>query len=77
MQEVIMPKLGLTMESGTIEKWFKQVGDKVEKGEALFEVMTDKVTLEVTSDYSGVLKEIIKEEGETVPITEVVAYIEE
>ena len=45
MHEVIMPKLGLTMESGKIEKWHKKEGDKVEKGDILFEVMTDKVSL--------------------------------
>ncbi|MBC7334159.1 MAG: biotin/lipoyl-binding protein, partial [Actinobacteria bacterium] len=54
MHEVIMPKLGLTMETGKIEKWHKKEGDKVEQGDVLFEVMTDKVTLEVESYHSGV-----------------------
>jgi len=75
MHEVIMPKLGLTMESGKIEKWHKKVGDKVETGDVLFEVMTDKVSLEVESYNSGILRKIIKDEGEEVPVTEVVAYI--
>lgn len=52
MQEIIMPKLGLTMESGTIEKWHKKEGDKIEVGDILFEVLTDKVSLEVESNGS-------------------------
>ena len=75
MHEVIMPKLGLTMESGKIEKWHKKEGDKVEIGEVLFEVMTDKVTLEVESYNSGILRKILRTEGEEVPVTEVIAYI--
>lgn len=75
MHEVIMPKLGLTMESGKIEKWHKKEGDKVEIGEVLFEVMTDKVTLEVESYNPGILRKILRTEGEEVPVTEVIAYI--
>jgi len=75
MHEVIMPKLGLTMESGKMEKWHKKVGDKVETGDILFEVMTDKVSLEVESYNSGILRKILKGEGDEVPVTEVVAYI--
>ena len=75
MYEVIMPKLGLTMESGKIEKWHKKEGDKVKAGEVLFEVMTDKVTIEVESYDSGILRKILRAEGEEVPVTEVVAYI--
>ncbi len=77
MHEVIMPKLGLTMESGRIEKWHKKEGDRVEVGEVLFEVMTDKVTIEVESYNEGILLKILKSEGEEVPVTEVVAYIGE
>ncbi|MCD4670969.1 MAG: 2-oxo acid dehydrogenase subunit E2 [Actinomycetia bacterium] len=75
MHEVIMPKLGLTMESGKIEKWHKKEGDKVETGDVLFEVMTDKVSLEVESYNAGILRKILKGEGDEVPVTEVVAYI--
>ena len=75
MHEVIMPKLGLTMESGVIEKWHKKEGDKVEEGDVLFEVMTDKVSLEVEAYSSGILKKMLKKEGDDVPVTEVVAYI--
>lgn len=77
MHEVIMPKLGLTMESGKIEKWHKKEGDKVKAGEVLFEVMTDKVTIEVESYDSGILRKVLRAEGEEVPVTEVVAYIGE
>jgi pyruvate dehydrogenase E2 component (dihydrolipoamide acetyltransferase) len=77
MHDVIMPKLGLTMESGTIEKWHKKEGDKIQKGDVLFEVMTDKVTIEVESYYSGYLLKIISGEGEEVPVKGVVAYIGE
>jgi pyruvate dehydrogenase E2 component (dihydrolipoamide acetyltransferase) len=75
MHEVIMPKLGLTMETGVIEKWHKKEGDKVEAGEVLFEVMTDKVSLEVEAYNSGIVRKIIRTEGEEVPVTEVIAYI--
>jgi len=75
MHEVIMPKLGLTMESGMIEKWHKKEGEKVEQGDVLFEVMTDKVSLEVEAYNSGILRKILRGEGEEVPVTEVVAYI--
>jgi len=77
MHEVIMPKLGLTMESGVIVKWHKKEGDAVEAGDVLFEVMTDKVSLEVEAYNSGILKKIVRGEGEEVPVTEVVAYIGE
>jgi pyruvate dehydrogenase E2 component (dihydrolipoamide acetyltransferase) len=77
MYEVIMPKLGLTMETGTIEKWHKKQGDKVEAGEVLFEVMTDKVSLEVEAYNSGYLIKVLREQGEEVPVTEVIAYIGE
>jgi len=77
MHEVIMPKLGLTMESGVIEKWHKKEGDKIEKGDVLFEVMTDKVTVEVEAYDSGYLRKILVKEGEEVPVTEIVAYIGE
>ncbi|MBN2072509.1 MAG: 2-oxo acid dehydrogenase subunit E2 [Actinobacteria bacterium] len=77
MHEVIMPKLGLTMETGKIEKWIKKEGDRVEAGDVLFEVMTDKVSLEVEAYNSGILRKILRGEGEEVPVTEVVAYIGE
>lgn len=77
MYEVIMPKLGMTMEKGLIERWLKKEGDYVEKGEPLLEVMTDKVTIEVESFHNGYLKKILAKEGEEIPVTEVIAYIGE
>ncbi len=75
MIEVIMPKLGLTMEEGTIVRWLKVEGDEVEKDEVIFEVQTDKVVMEVESPASGILGRILVGEDETVPIAHVVAYI--
>jgi len=77
MHEVIMPKLGMTMEKGIVEKWLKKEGDYVKKGESLLEIMTDKVTIEVESYHTGYLKKILAEEGEEVPVTEVIAYVGE
>jgi pyruvate dehydrogenase E2 component (dihydrolipoamide acetyltransferase) len=62
--EVKLPRLGQGMESGTIVKWLKAEGDKVEKGEALYELDTDKVTQEVEAEASGVLLKIAVTEGE-------------
>jgi len=73
--EVMMPKLGLTMTEGTIEKWMKQEGDAVEKGEILFEVSTDKLTNEIEAREDGVLLKILVPEGETVDCQTPVAMI--
>src|SRR5438309_12083204 len=62
--EVKLPRLGQGMESGTIVKWLKSEGDRVEKGEALYELDTDKVTQEVEAEASGVLLQIAVSEGE-------------
>jgi pyruvate dehydrogenase E2 component (dihydrolipoamide acetyltransferase) len=70
-----MPKLGLTMEEGTIVRWLKAEGDTVEEGDVLFEVQTDKVVMEVESAASGILGRILVYEDETVPIAQAVAYI--
>ena len=72
--EVILPRLGQGMESGTIVRWLKAEGDQVEKGEPLFELDTDKVTQEVEAEASGVLLRIAVAEGE-VPVGRTVAYI--
>jgi pyruvate dehydrogenase E2 component (dihydrolipoamide acetyltransferase) len=72
--EVKLPRLGQGMEAGTITKWLKSPGDKVEKGEPLFEIDTDKVTQEVESDYAGVLLKITLESGEA-PVGQTIAYI--
>ncbi|HEX4836588.1 MAG TPA: dihydrolipoamide acetyltransferase family protein [bacterium] len=75
--EVILPKLGLTQEEGTIVRWLKSEGSRVAKGEPLFEVMTDKATLEVEAPASGVLLRILVTEGETVPVAVPIAVIGE
>jgi pyruvate dehydrogenase E2 component (dihydrolipoyllysine-residue acetyltransferase) len=74
--EVILPRLGQGMESGTIVKWLKSEGDSVQKGEPLFELDTDKVTQEVEAEESGVLLRIAIPEGE-VPVGRTVAFIGE
>lgn len=78
--EVIMPKLGVTMEEGRIIRWFKKEGDYINEEEVLFELETDKVTQEVESPVAGYLKKIIineQDDDETVPVNTVVAIIEE
>jgi len=72
--EVILPRLGQGMESGTIVKWLKAEGEQVEKGEPLFELDTDKVTQEVEAETSGVLLRIAVAGGE-VPVGRTVAFI--
>jgi pyruvate dehydrogenase E2 component (dihydrolipoamide acetyltransferase) len=74
--EVKLPRLGQGMEAGTIVKWLKTEGDRVEKGEPLFEVDTDKVTQEVESDFAGVLLKIGLEQGEA-PVGRTIAWIGE
>jgi pyruvate dehydrogenase E2 component (dihydrolipoamide acetyltransferase) len=74
--EIKLPRLGQGMESGTVVRWLKQEGDRVEKGEPLYEVDTEKVTQEVEADASGVLLRISVEEGE-VPVGQTVAVIGE
>jgi pyruvate dehydrogenase E2 component (dihydrolipoamide acetyltransferase) len=72
--EVILPRLGQGMESGTIVRWLKSEGEPVEKGEPLFELDTDKVTQEVEAEAAGVLLKIAVAEGE-VPVGQTVAFI--
>src|SRR5438105_1713633 len=72
--EVILPRLGQGMESGTIIRWLKSEGEPVKKGEPLFELDTDKVTQEVEAEAAGVLLKIAVAEGE-VPVGQTVAFI--
>jgi pyruvate dehydrogenase E2 component (dihydrolipoamide acetyltransferase) len=74
--DVIMPQMGESIFEGTITKWLKKAGDKIERDEPLFEISTDKVDAEIPSPSAGVLKEIKVAEGQTVPIQTVVAIIE-
>jgi len=72
-----MPQLGESVAEGTIGKWLKKPGDHVDKYEPLVEVITDKVNAEVPSPYAGVLKEILVEEGATVPNNTEIAVIDD
>ena len=74
--DVIMPQMGESIFEGTITKWLKKPGDKIERDEPLFEISTDKVDAEIPSPAAGVLKEIKVKEGQTVPIQTVVASID-
>jgi 2-oxoglutarate dehydrogenase E2 component (dihydrolipoamide succinyltransferase) len=74
--DVVMPQMGESIFEGTITKWLKKPGDKVERDEPLFEISTDKVDAEIPSPTAGVLKEIKVKEGQTVPINTVVATID-
>ena len=76
MAKVTMPQLGESVAEGTIGKWLKQPGDHVDKYEPLLEVITDKVNAEVPSPFEGVLKEILAQEGATVPNNAEIAVIE-
>jgi pyruvate dehydrogenase E2 component (dihydrolipoamide acetyltransferase) len=73
--EVVMPQMGESITEGTISKWLKKVGDKVERDEPLLEISTDKVDAEVPAPQAGVLLEIRHQEGETVEVDTVVAVL--
>jgi len=74
--DVIMPQMGESIFEGTITKWLKKPGDKINRDEPLFEISTDKVDAEIPSPSAGVLKEIKVTEGQTVPIQTIVAVID-
>ena len=74
--EISMPQLGLTMTEGTVFTWLKKPGDNVKKNEAILTVSTDKVDMDVESTVDGILKEIIVNEGDTVPVATPLAYID-
>jgi 2-oxoglutarate dehydrogenase E2 component (dihydrolipoamide succinyltransferase) len=73
--EIVMPQMGESITEGTVTKWMKQVGDKVERDEPLFEISTDKVDAEIPSPVAGTLLEIRNQEGETVEVGTIVALI--
>src|ERR687894_2772503 len=75
MPEVIMPKMGDAMEEGTLLKWLKSEGDDVSEGDAIAEIETDKVTLELEAEDSGTLAQLIADEGQDVPVGEAIAFI--
>src|SRR5579864_2992889 len=74
--DVIMPQMGESIFEGTITRWLKKPGDRVERDEPLFEISTDKVDAEIPAPSAGTLKEIKVSEGQTVPIQTVVAVID-
>jgi pyruvate dehydrogenase E2 component (dihydrolipoamide acetyltransferase) len=77
MTDVVMPQMGESIVEGTLTKWLKKAGDRVERDEPLFEISTDKVDTEIPSPAAGTLSEILVEEGKTVGISTIVARIAE
>lgn len=73
-EEIIIPRQGQTMTEATIQKWFKKDGDKVNEGEELLEIMTDKVSVVIDSPKTGILK-ITAQEDETIPVYGVIGYV--
>ena len=73
--DVLMPQLGETVAEGKITKWFKSTGEQVQPGDNLFEIETDKVSMEVPSTTAGVLAEIRVPAGEVAPVGAVVGVI--
>jgi 2-oxoisovalerate dehydrogenase E2 component (dihydrolipoyl transacylase) len=76
IEQIKMPQLGESVTEGTISKWLVSVGDKVNKYDPLAEVMTDKVNAEVPSSFSGTIKELVAEDGETLAVGEIICTIE-
>ncbi|MEX2178015.1 MAG: dihydrolipoamide acetyltransferase family protein [Gemmatimonadaceae bacterium] len=74
--DVVMPQMGESIAEGTLSKWLKKVGDPVKRDEPIFEISTDKVDAEIPAPTSGTLAEIIVTEGQTVPVSTVVARLE-
>ena len=74
--EIVMPKMGESLQEGTVLKWLKKIGDKIERDEMLLEISTDKVDTEVPSPVSGIIVELLAAENETVEVGKVIAYIE-
>jgi pyruvate dehydrogenase E2 component (dihydrolipoamide acetyltransferase) len=77
MTDVVMPQMGESIVEGTLTKWLKKPGDKVERDEPLFEISTDKVDTEIPSPAAGTLGELLVQEGQTVQVNAVVARIDE
>jgi 2-oxoglutarate dehydrogenase E2 component (dihydrolipoamide succinyltransferase) len=77
MIEIKVPELAESISEGTIAQWLINVGDKVNKGESVVELETDKVNVEVNAEYTGVLTKVLKKPGETVEVGDVIAIIDE
>jgi pyruvate/2-oxoglutarate dehydrogenase complex dihydrolipoamide acyltransferase (E2) component len=74
--DVAMPNLGYDMEQGTVARWFKAVGDRVERGEPLAEIETDKAAMDMEALVTGTLVEIVSAPGSEVAVGVTIAYIE-
>lgn len=77
MIDVLLPQLGDNVDEALVTIWLKQVGDQIDKDEPLLEVTTDKVTIEIPSEYSGVLRQILIPEGSKASMTDVICRIEQ
>jgi len=77
MTDVVMPQMGESIVEGTLTRWLKKTGDKVERDEPLFEISTDKVDTEIPSPAAGTLGELLVQEGQTVQVNAIVARISE
>src|SRR6476646_87686 len=77
MTDVVMPQMGESIVEGTLTKWLKKPGERIERDEPLFEISTDKVDTEIPSPAAGTLVEVLVEEGQTVGINTIVARIDE
>jgi pyruvate dehydrogenase E2 component (dihydrolipoamide acetyltransferase) len=73
--EVIMPKVDMDQETGTLVEWLKQEGDAVKKGEPLFVILTSKAAIEIEAPETGILRGVTAKKDDVVPVTEVIAYI--
>jgi pyruvate dehydrogenase E2 component (dihydrolipoamide acetyltransferase) len=73
--EIIMPKLGMSMEEGTVVEWLKKKGDPVKKGESVVIISSEKIENEIEAPEDGVLLEILAEQDETVPVGQAIGYI--
>jgi pyruvate/2-oxoglutarate dehydrogenase complex dihydrolipoamide acyltransferase (E2) component len=76
MIEVKLPHLGESVEKVLVTSWLKQVGDRIEKDEPLLEVTTDKVTIEVPSEHTGIIREILVEAGQHVSMDDAICRVE-
>src|SRR5437763_2502416 len=75
MSEIIMPKMGDAMTEGKVLRWYKKAGDAVKKGEAVAEIETDKVNLDLEAESDGTIAEVAAEEGQMVPVGGVLATL--
>lgn len=76
MEQVRLPKLSASMKEGIIVEWLKREGERIAKGEPLFQVETDKAVLEIEAPVGGVLVSIVKPRGSKVPVNSIVAFVE-